>query len=320
MRKHIISLFSAFMIISLVLMPSQLTQSAAEGINIWLFSVFPSLFPFMVSANMLVMSGGAVFLGRLIAFPFEKLFKVSSKGAFAFISGIICGYPMGAKAAADLYRNGEISAEDAFLLLSFSMNAGPAFIMSAAACQILKYPPAGKIILFSTIISNVITGITVCRIYRTQEYSPKIFACESQNFSFSQIISQSVSSSVSSMLQLGGYIIFFSVLTDILSRLGVLRAISLLMPMESSAAQSLLTGMLEMTCGIKKTAEISAPINIKITLSAFIVSFGGFCVHFQAFDFVKDIPGSSLGGFSFFKLINGILSAVSAFLLSYFLL
>lgn len=311
MKKNILTFLSFFLITSLILMPSSLIKAASDGINIWLFSVFPSVFPFMVSSSMLISSGGAAFLGKIFSLPFSRLFNISSNGVFAFLSGIICGYPIGAKSSAELYGKGLLTYNEAFSLLSFSMNAGPAFMLSAVACSMLGCPKAGYILLFSTIFSNIASGILICRIFKpSKKYA--LYACKTQYMSAGEILTESIKNSLDAVLKLGGYIIFFSVFTQILVQAHIFSLLSKFMPLPNDIAESILTGIIEMTCGLKKVSLLNTAIGIKIILSAFLLSFGGFCVHFQSYEFFKDIPNSSLLKFSFFKLVNGILSAAVA--------
>lgn len=311
MKKNILTFLSLFLIASLMLMPSSLIKAASDGINIWLFSVFPSIFPFMVSSSMLIASGGAAVLGRVFAQPFSRLFNISPNGVFAFVSGIICGYPIGAKSSAELYEKGLLTPYEAFALLSFAMNAGPAFMLSAVAYSMLNCPKAGYILLFSTIFSNILSGIILCRIFKPEKIRT-VCACKAQYPCAAEIITESVANSLDAVLKLGGYIVFFSVFTQILVQTHIFSLLSVFLPFPRDISESLLTGITEMTCGLKKISALNIPVGKKTVFSAFILSFGGFCVHFQSYEFFKAIPNSSLLKFSFFKLVNGVLSAALA--------
>ncbi|MBR5468290.1 MAG: hypothetical protein IKU80_03545, partial [Firmicutes bacterium] len=220
MKKTIISLFSLFVIISLVSMPSQLLTAASEGIDIWLFSVFPSLFPFMVSCNMLILCGTAQYFGKVFSLPFRKAFGISSNGAFALFTGLLCGYPMGAKTTASLYQNHLISSDEANELLYFTTNAGPAFIVSAVAAKLLNNASLGYTILFSTISANLITGIVVCNFSPRIKNPYAVFSCENCD-SLSFILADSIVSALKSITVFGGYIIFFCVVTKIMDILKI---------------------------------------------------------------------------------------------------
>lgn len=50
-------------------------------------------------------------------------------GAYAFIMGIISGYPVGAKIVTEFRLNGDCSKAEAERLLAFTNNSGPLFII-----------------------------------------------------------------------------------------------------------------------------------------------------------------------------------------------
>lgn len=50
-------------------------------------------------------------------------------GGYAFIMGIISGYPVGAKIVTEFRKNGNCSRAEAERLLSFTNNSGPLFII-----------------------------------------------------------------------------------------------------------------------------------------------------------------------------------------------
>lgn len=59
----------------------------------------------------------------------KPIFNVPGIGAYAFIMGIISGYPVGAKIVTEFRKNGECSKVEAERLLSFTNNSGPLFII-----------------------------------------------------------------------------------------------------------------------------------------------------------------------------------------------
>ncbi len=59
----------------------------------------------------------------------KPIFNVPGIGAYAFIMGIISGYPVGAKIVTEFRKNGECSKAEAERLLAFTNNSGPLFII-----------------------------------------------------------------------------------------------------------------------------------------------------------------------------------------------
>ena len=66
----------------------------------------------------------------------RPIFNVPGEGSFAFIMGIISGYPTGAKILVNFRKNNIVSREECERLLSFSNNSGPLFIIGTVGSRI----------------------------------------------------------------------------------------------------------------------------------------------------------------------------------------
>jgi len=105
-------------------------QGAADGINLCLQTIIPSLFPFLFLSIIFIrgIAGQCPTfmkrIGRALGMP------EGSEG-FLFV-GILGGYPSGAVCIAESYRCGQIKKDQAEHLLGFCNNAGPAFIFGMA--------------------------------------------------------------------------------------------------------------------------------------------------------------------------------------------
>ena len=70
----------------------------------------------------------------------RPIFNVPGEGAFAFIMGIISGYPVGAKIVSDFKSRNICTDVECERLLAFTNNAGPLFIVGTVRCfLILRY-------------------------------------------------------------------------------------------------------------------------------------------------------------------------------------
>ena len=115
-------------------------QSVAvkNGLSLWANSVVPSLFPFFVATELLSHTNIINQLGNILNFIMKPLFNVNGKGSFAFIMGIISGYPIGAKIAANFRKNNICSKEECERLLSFTNNSGPLFIIGTVGISMFE--------------------------------------------------------------------------------------------------------------------------------------------------------------------------------------
>ena len=117
-------LFLAFTFCLLIFSKSNL-PAVKSGLALWANSVVPSLFPFFVATELLMHTNIITLLGHLLNRFMKPLFNIRGEGSFAFIMGIISGYPVGAKIASNFRQNNICSKEECERLLSFTNNSGP---------------------------------------------------------------------------------------------------------------------------------------------------------------------------------------------------
>ena len=100
----IVLLFS-FMLLS----PKAVFSGASSGLLLWFQTILPTLFPFLLVSNLLLATGSIHYLTSAFSKICRTFLSVSDCGSFAVITGFLCGYPMGAKTAADLNTQGYIT-------------------------------------------------------------------------------------------------------------------------------------------------------------------------------------------------------------------
>lgn len=107
MKKLFFTIFCVMQIGFILVYPAEALKAAREGLNLWLNVMIPTLLPFLILTGILVQTG---LISRLLASfkkPWKIIFGSSPAGAYAVLVGMLCGYPMGAKTASDLYENGQ---------------------------------------------------------------------------------------------------------------------------------------------------------------------------------------------------------------------
>lgn len=88
--------------------------------DIFINSVFPSLFPMFLISSLLVAMGIPKVLGSLFALGMQKLFKVKGISSFIIFMSMLTGFPSSAKYIAELLDKNLIAIEDAKKVLLFS--------------------------------------------------------------------------------------------------------------------------------------------------------------------------------------------------------
>jgi len=76
-----------------------------------------------------------------------------------FFLSILSGYPVGSKIIADLYKSNEISKTDAIKTASFCSNSGPMFILGSVAIGMFANKTMGILILISHIFGALFNGV-----------------------------------------------------------------------------------------------------------------------------------------------------------------
>lgn len=157
MSKNIILTGGIFFLLGFLLLhPAESLSCARAGMTLWLNTLIPTLLPFIILTGMLTHTGHI----RKFLLPFESFFRifpgVSIWGGYVFILGMLCGYPLGAKLASDLYESQKISKKEALYLTTFCNNPSPAFIITYLGKSCLKDAVPVGMIFTGIFLSNLI--------------------------------------------------------------------------------------------------------------------------------------------------------------------
>lgn len=150
MKSFFSSLLGATLFVILLFFPGLVFEGAKMGLNLWFFTLVPTLLPFMVFSNILIQSRLIEHLLFLPGLFTRKYLHLSPAGLYAFLCGFFFGYPSGAKILADLLKTDQIDPKEASMLFGFCNNVSPAFLITYFLTLHLKHPEkAGDHRLFS---------------------------------------------------------------------------------------------------------------------------------------------------------------------------
>jgi len=193
--------------------------AAAEALSLCASSVIPALFPFLVVSSLLLSLGLGELLSPMLAGLMGPLFRVDGVGSSALLLGLVGGYPIGAKTAADLYRKGLLSRPEAERLLAFCNNSNPVFLISVLGVGVFGSVRAGVWLWLIHLLSALLTGL-LFRNWGGQGRRQAGGTTAFQAVSLSAAFVSAVRESLSGMLSVCAFVTFFYVLARPLASLG----------------------------------------------------------------------------------------------------
>lgn len=339
--KKLLKILLFFAILTLLLVLSETNfNSVSVSINMFLNKVFPSLFPFMLFTEFFLNTNILNNVAQKFSGIFNKLFKISSYGTVAIISGFLCGFPMGAKAVNNLYKNSKISKKEAYYLLKFTNNCNPAFILSTIGIGLFKNIKVGLFILISHYLSSIIIGVISNNLddnliihercnnlkllnKKTTKLNKKsefLINCEKtfiknnsnkktikKHTNLMELIKLSIFNSFKSLALICGFIIIFNLISTSITLLFTKFNINSKIP-------AIISAILEMTTGSYNIYASNFSYIMKICLISFAIGFSGLSIIAQIYSCISEY-NFSLKYILKYKLLQGILSFIITYTL-----
>lgn len=313
--SYFISLTIFCCIALLIANPKKYTLSITNGFLLFANAVFPGLFPFLILTKMLTSFNAIDKIAEKFSRLTTRVFKISGIASFVFLISALCGYPMGAKTTEDLLTANKISKEEAPYIFMLSSVSGPMFIIGAIGSGMLASVRAGIIIYIAHIVAAILCSTIFCNNKKRKTILKNVKNQQiiNKNNSFGDILSNSVYSSIQTILIVGAYITMFFMFIDMLIGAKILSPITLffkqilsILSINPNLASGLSSGLIEITRGSIEISKFG--INpFTISFICLIVSFGGFSIITQSLTLAKNAkPNTFL--FIFYKFCHAIVS------------
>ncbi len=319
MRTRIHSLIKLLIplvgVILLLLYSAEAAEAAREGVRLCLYSVIPSLFPFLVLTDLLLSQGLDRVLGRLLSPLAGRFLGLSQQGMLPLVLGFVGGFPLGARTVVNLYREGRLEKEEAEALLGYSNNCGPAFLFGFAGSGVLKSASAGLILWIAQVLAALLTGFLL-RPPGTR--ATGLTERTAGRPSLGSALVKAVKSGGAAVLNVSAFVLFFSVFTGVLERAGLLAPLEGLLlrgGLTAGSAHGLVLGVWELSGGIAALAGASDPLWIRAAVCGLLVGWSGISVHFQVLSLTEDTD-LRLGKYFLGKLFSSAMTAVFSGLLA----
>lgn len=333
LRRNIIPILFISFTIGLVFFSNSNLVAAKKGLLLWANNVVPALFPFFIATELLSYTNVCEKLSKIFVKFMRPVFNVPGNGAYAFILGLISGYPVGAKIVTSIRNSNECTRDEGNRMLAFTNNSGPLFIIGTVGITLFRSSTIGILLLVTHILASITVGIILGTISRIKpkkisvsNYS-RISSIKSNNkyctFSnLGEVLGNSILSSIKTILVIGGFVVLFSVIISILETSNLLALLSYtlqpifkLINMDISFIKPILTGLLELTNGVSLTAKVPCKIlTVNIVLCAFLLGFGGISVLLQVLSIISK-SDLSIKTYLCSKLLQGIIAATYTYIL-----
>ena len=312
MKKFLISFSTISFLLLLLIFPTITLKGAKTGLMLWFQTVLPTLLPFMIVSNLIMQLNVTDCLTAFFYPTLGKLLGLSKPGCYPFLIGMLSGYPVGAKASADLIASNQISKEEGQYLLCFCNNASPMFIISFVAMQCLGIKHNPFIILGIVYGSAILTGI-VYRVIHTKTFQTEqtanlelaavSYSTKPARISAFAVLDQTILNAFTILAKVGGYIILFSILAEIVLHITFI----------PETFRYFLIGFLEITTGSAAISFAQFSFTKKIILTNALTAFGGLSSHAQTYSVIIH-SGLSIKKYFLYKCINACIAGLCTLL------
>ena len=289
MKIRSVHIVLGLVFIFLLCFPQIAKEGAWAGLTLWARTVIPVLFPFILASNL-----------------FAALGMAAGKW-YAILLGFLCGYPMGAKAAGDLVKQGAVTREQGQWLMCCCNLPSPMFLtgfIRIPAVTLAVYLPAlllllpvfffrpkqEKGILFpdTSLSSMSLPALSQSQPPHEPQASPA---------SLQLLLEQAMEQSVKLIIKIGIYIMIFSILSVCIQKITIL----------DPFIRTLLLGLNEMTIGISTAKSMGFSLRRQAILCTVFCTFGGLSGLSQTKSVTED-TGLSMNYYICVRLIHVLIS------------
>ncbi|MCT4687383.1 hypothetical protein [Vallitalea sp.] len=306
-KSFIINMILIILLLTILVLPKTSMEAAKNGLLLWFNVIIPTLFPFILLSNLIINTNIINYINYIFTRIMARLFNLPGVAGYALITGLLSGYPVGAKITADLLNKKVITLTQAQYMLTFCNNASPMFIIGFIATGLLDNSRIGIFMLITIYTANLITAFIYRVIYGKSlpiinKSTLLLKAKKSINFS---LFDDCIMNAINLIVKIGGYIIFFSIILNCFY----------LIPIKNSIVKDFLFSLIELSNGSKILVNCNSSIQVTFVLLCTLVSFGSFSVHAQTASVLADTK-LNIDKYILSKTINAIITFILSLLIT----
>lgn len=281
----------------LVLFPKRCIAAAVRALVLCADAVVPTLFPFFVCSSLFISLGLARIASRRLGGLMRPVFRVGGAGAVAVVLGVLSGYPVGAKCAADLYTKHKLSRTEAECLLAFCNNSGPMFVIGTVGSVMLGSTAVGVALYAVHVLSSLLTGVIYARIRRSDNTADALIcSADEDEESIFSAVGEAISGASLTILKVCGFVVFFAVVGA---------------SIPDFSGYAYIMSCLEITSGIKSLTALGMSASVTLPLISFFLALSGISVLLQVGAVISNTD-LSIKPYIIGKFIQSIIAFFSA--------
>lgn len=320
---------------AMLIWPKETYQGASYGLDLWATVLVPALLPFFIITEILLNLGIVKALGVLLEPLMRPVFNLPGTASFVVAMGFTSGFPMGGIITKRLCSENLCTLSEGERLIAFTNNSSPLFIMAAVGIGMFNDPALGLLLAVAHYSSNLLLGVILGLFSRRTTSAPHpagnilatslrtLIQAQYDRKPIGKLLGDSIRTSINNITQIGGFIVFFGVLLQLLKVSGLLSYLSSLFSCLLKAAgvsypldNAFAIGLWEMTLGLRELSVLGAPFPVEAVAGSILLGWSGLSIQAQVISF---IAGSGLRPHLYYlaRLLQGVLSGAIAFLLSF---
>ncbi|MBJ6361415.1 sporulation integral membrane protein YlbJ [Paenibacillus sp. GCM10012307] len=326
----------------LAVFPESSMTAAIRGISIWWEVLFPALFPFFVISEVLLGFGIVHFFGTLLDPMMRPVFRVPGIGGFVMTMGFVAGYPVGARLSAQLYDQKLINRTEGERLVALTTSSDPIFLIGAVAVGFFHNAALVPVLVVAHYGGSVLIGLLMRFYDRGAPATPvdvRKKADQSNNRlaaafmamhkarlmdarPLGKLLSDAIAAALRLMMVVGGLVVFFSVVMEVLTSAGAISVITSMVDalfrlfgLPASLSPAIVNGLFEVTLGVKAAGSTTGSQLVhQAAAAAWVLSWGGLSVHAQVVSLLSR-TGMRYKPFLIARLIHGAIAMLLVYLL-----
>ena len=251
--------------------------------------------------------GFVAFLGTLLEPAMRPLFNLPGCSGFIMAVSYLSGFPLCAILTSKLHKAGLCDENEGERLLSFTSNASPLFMIGAVGIGMYQNPVLGPLIAAIHYLSNFICGLILKSFSPPVGYIPKnrhvfkkalhafIDQTELKNKGFGKLLKDTILNSCITILTIGGFITFFSVLAGILRAAGffslllnLFQPLAQFFALDRTLLEGIFMGFFEITIGIQAISSSSAGLLTQLVTIEALLAWNGLAIQAQVTGMLAD--------------------------------